>query len=34
MPLGTSMLRGSHCGSNHTGDDGGCQRFAFFRWGP
>jgi hypothetical protein len=23
MPLGTSMLRGSHCGSNHTGDDCG-----------
>jgi hypothetical protein len=24
MPLGTSMLRGSHCGSNCTGDDCGC----------
>jgi hypothetical protein len=23
MSLGTSMLRGSHCGSNHTGDDCG-----------
>jgi hypothetical protein len=23
MPLGTSMLRGSHCGSNRTGDDCG-----------
>jgi hypothetical protein len=23
MPLGTSMLRGSHCGSNCTGDDCG-----------
>jgi hypothetical protein len=29
MPLGTSLLQGSHLGSNRTGDDGGCQRFAF-----
>ncbi len=29
MSLGTSLLRGSHLGTNHTGDDeGGCQRFA------
>ena len=28
MLLGTSLLRGSHCGSNHTGDNGGGGRFA------
>jgi hypothetical protein len=27
-PLGTSMLQGSHCGSNHTGDNGSGRRFA------
>jgi hypothetical protein len=28
MLLGTSLLQGSHLGSNHTGDDGGCPRSA------
>jgi hypothetical protein len=28
MPLGTSLPRGSHVGSNHTVDDGGCQRYS------
>ena len=28
MSLGTSLLWGSHCGSNHTGDNGGGRWFA------
>ena len=28
MLFGTSLLRGSHRGSNHNGDNGGCQRSA------
>jgi hypothetical protein len=33
MPLGTSMLRGSHFGSNHTGGNGGgCRRFALHNY--
>ena len=32
MSLGTSLLRGSHCGSNRTGGNGsGGGRFAFAR---
>jgi hypothetical protein len=27
MSLGTSLLRGSHCGSNCTGDNGGGRRY-------
>jgi hypothetical protein len=28
MLLGTSLLRGSHCGSNRTGDNGGGGRYS------
>jgi hypothetical protein len=28
MSLGASLLRGSHCGSNRTGDNGGGGRYA------